>query len=432
MLKRKMTDTLLEWSRTRNRECLLVKGARQIGKTYIIREFGKKYYKNFIELNFLKNPEHKEIFEGSLSAEEIYKRLTVQVGNAELIPDKTLIFLDEIQECGAARTALKFLAEDNRYDCIASGSMLGVAYKQTASVPVGYERQIEMFALDLEEFLWAIKMSEDAIDNVREYFYSKQQIPKAINDAMMKNLREYMIVGGMPAVVNKYIETSNFNEVHSEQTKIIMSYLDDIAKYASTAEKPKVRNCYLSIPRQLAKENKKFQYSVVEKGGTARKYDNSLEWMRDAGYIKYCVNVSRPEFPLPAYEEPNYFKAYATDIGMLTAMYGYEMKAAVYNNTLKGPAKGGLYENLIADILMKKKLPLNYYKPSENRQEIEFLYTEGGAIIPVEVKAGNNAAVSLDEFIETFEPPYGLKLINGNSGINGRKVSMPLYMAMFL
>ena len=432
MLKRKIMDVLLEWKSKKNKECLLVKGARQIGKTFIIREFAKQNYDNFIELNFFLEPRHKEIFSGSLEMSEIIKRLTLQIPIAKFTPGKTLLFLDEIQECGEARTALKFIAENNKFDCIASGSMLGVAFKNTSSIPVGYEKQIEMHSMDFEEFLWALGFDETPIGYLKEYMDKKEKVPTSINDSYLEKLREYAVVGGMPAVVNKYIETKNFGEVHAEQEKIIASYLDDIAKHASTSEKPKARACYLSIPNQLAKENKKFQFSVVEKGGTARKFDSSLEWLRDAGLIKFCNNVTTPTFPLPAYNQTGYFKIYLTDIGILNAMYGFDMKAEVFNNTVKGSAKGGVYENLIADILLKKNLSLNYYKPGENKQELEFLLSKNGNIIPLEVKAGNSSTNSLNDFIKEFKPPYALKLITGNVGESETKLTLPLYMAMFL
>jgi len=307
MLKRKIMDALVEWKKKKNQECLLIKGARQVGKTFIIREFAKQNYDNFIELNFFIEPKHRGIFSGSLTMDEITKRLTLQIPTAKFVAGKTLLFMDEIQECGEARTALKSIAEDNRFDCIASGSMLGVAYKHTSSIPVGFEKQIEMHSMDFEEFLWAIGFGESPIGYLKEYFDKKEKVPTSVNDSYMEKLREYATVGGMPAVVNKYIETKNFGEVHAEQEKIVASYLDDIAKYASASEKPKARACYLSIPMQLAKENKKFQFSVVEKGGTARKFDSSLEWLRDAGLIKFCHNVETPTFPLPAYNQTGYY-----------------------------------------------------------------------------------------------------------------------------
>ena len=287
MLKRKITERLLEWKNTKDKECLLVKGARQIGKTFIIEDFARKNYKHFVEINFEQHPEMKAIFDGSLSVPELIQRITLFMPDAEFVPHETLLFLDEIQSCPQARTSLKFWAIDNQFDVIATGSLLGINYKEVSSYPVGYERQMDMFSLDFEEFLWALGVKESLIDGLRGHFTSGEAIDSLINDKMMSYLREYMAVGGMPAVVNKFVETHNFNLVHAEQSKILADYMNDIAKYAPTADKPKARNCYLSIPSQLAKENTKFQYSVVEKKGTARKFANSLDWLRDANLIAF-------------------------------------------------------------------------------------------------------------------------------------------------
>ena len=432
MLKRKIMDTLIEWKKEKRKECLLLKGARQVGKTFIIREFARQNYDNLVEINFLTQPVYKDAFEGNLGMDDIIKKITSLDNSMRFTEGKTLLFLDEIQECGNARTALKPIAEDGRFDCIASGSMLGIAYKSTRSIPVGYERQVEMYSLDFEEYLWALGYDDASIRHLREYYDDKKAVPKSINDVFAEKLREYAVVGGMPSVVNIFLETKNFGLVHREQESIISSYLDDISKYASQPEKPKVRKCYLSIPDQLAKENKKFRFSAVEKGANARKYENSLEWLRDAGLIEFCDNVTTPLFPLPAYNQTGYFKVYLTDIGILNAMYGFEMKASFFWNRLDGPAKGGIYENLIADILLKKGIPLKYYKPGESMQEIEFLLTVEGRTVPLEVKAGNGRTISLDNYIEKFDPPYALKLVTGNVGEKGKKLTLPHYMAMFL
>lgn len=432
MLKRKFYDYLLNWKKTKNKECLLVKGARQIGKTYIIEYFGKKNYKNYIYINFVENPKYKEIFEGTLSAEEIYKKLSVYVFGVKFTENETLIFLDEIQECPNARTALKFLALDNKYDVIASGSLLGINYKEVSSIPVGYERQVDMHSLDFEEFLWAIGVNDMAICYVKEFFDKKEKVPFDINEKMLEYLREYIVVGGMPNVVNIFIKTNNYNEVQNAQEKIIRSYYEDMIKYAPVAEKPKVRKCYDSIPKQLAKENKKFQFSVVEKKSTARKYGNSLEWLLDANIIQRIFNVSTPLMPLKAYEKDDQYKIYMNDIGLLVAMYGFEMKAPILENSLKGPAKGGIYENLVADIMAKRGYKLSYYKTENGSQEIEFLITTKDGVIPIEVKAGNGASVSLNTFITEFAPNIAYKLISGNLGVADNKITLPLYMAMFI
>ena len=432
MLKRKIMDDLIGWKEDKEKECLLLTGARQVGKTFIVREFAKQNYRNMIELNFATYPSLKKIFEGDLNMDTLIKKITNMMPDAKFEEGKTLLFLDEVQECGDARTALKPIAEDDRFDCIASGSMLGIAYKTTRLIPMGYERRLEMFSLDFEEFLWGQGYGDSQIENLREHFVKRKQVHQFSNDVFMEKLREYAIVGGMPSVVNKFLKTKNFGEVHKEQERIIASYLNDIARYLPTPEKVKVTSCYLSIPAQLAKENKKFQYSAVEKNARAARYENSLEWLRDAGLIGFCNNVTSPLFPLPAYNSTGIFKIYLTDIGLLNAMYGLKMKSEFYNNTLKGPAKGGIYENLIADILTKKGIPLYYYRPEKGRQEIEFLLANDDGIIPIEVKAGNGRTLSLNNFIKEFKPPYALKFITGNMGTDGKRVTMPLYMAMFL
>ena len=432
MLRRKIYGELLNWKKGKNQECLLVKGARQIGKTFIIEKFGKEQYESYIYVNFYKNPEYKKIFDGSLDAKEIYKKLSLYVENVRFVEHDTLIFLDEVQDCPNARTALKFLAIDNRYDVIASGSLLGLHYKEMTSIPVGYERTLEMFSLDFEEFLWAMGKSEQAVEALREYFDRKEKVESGVHEQFMALLREYLVVGGMPEAVNTFLKSNNYQEVYATQKKIMESYREDIKHYASTQIRQKISDCYNSIPRQLAKEYTKFQYKVVSREGNARRYENCLNWLVDAGMIKMCVNVSTPQFPLVAYEKPDQFKVYVTDIGLLTSLYGSETQTALLKDTLTGPAKGGIYENLVFDMLIKRGLFLNYYKNDKNTQEIEFLYSKDGNVIPVEVKSKNGATLSLNNFIEEYEPPCAYKLISGNLGVSGCKVTVPLYMAMFI
>lgn len=432
MLKRKIYDALMNWKNTKSRECLLVKGARQIGKTFIIEKFGKEQYSSYIYLNFYQNPEYKAIFEGSLEAVEIYKKISLYVKNIHFEVHDTLIFLDEIQGCPNARTALKFLAIDDCYDVIASGSLLGLHYREMTSIPVGYERTMDMYSLDFEEFLWAAGKSEQALAALGEYFERREKVDFGIHEQFMSLLREYLVVGGMPEAVNVFLKSNNYQEVYATQKKIMESYQEDIKHYASTPMRQKISDCYYSIPRQLAKEYTKFQYKVVSREGNARRYENSLNWLVDAGMIAMCVNVSTPLFPLVAYEKPEQFKVYVTDIGLLTSMYGFETQAALLKDTITGPAKGGIYENLVFDLLKKRGFTLNYYKNDKNTQEIEFIYTKDGSVIPVEVKSKNGATVSLNNFISEYQPPYAYKLISGNVGVSGTKVTLPLYMAMFI
>lgn len=432
MLKRKIYDALLEWKNKKDKECLLVQGARQIGKTFIIEAFGKENYTDYIYLNFYQNPEHKKIFEGSLEAEQIYKKISLYVRDVRFTEHDTLLFFDEIQECPNARTALKFLAMDNRYDVVASGSLLGLHYKEMTSIPVGYERTMEMFSLDFEEFLWAVGRTPDAIAALKDFYDRREKVDDGVHQQFMAALRDYLVVGGMPEVVNTFLRTNNYQESYATQKKIMESYREDIKHYASTTARQKISDCYLSIPRQLSKEYTKFQYKVVSREGNARRYENSLNWLVDAGMIKLCVNVSTPQFPLVAYEKPDQFKAYVTDIGLLTSLYGYETQTELLKDTLTGPAKGGIYENLVFDMLVKRGYTLNYYKNDKNTQEIEFLFARDGAVIPVEVKSRRGATISLNNFITEFMPPYAYKLTAGNVGVSGVKITMPLYMAMFV
>ena len=439
MLKRKFIETLNQWKITKKRECLLVNGARQVGKTFIVDVFGRENYQSYIYLNLFKNPEYKQIFEGEIEPTEIYKRISLLVKNVKFIEGDTLIFIDEIQACSKARTALKFLAMDDKYDIVASGSLLGLHYNKLdqenaneISIPVGYEREVEMHSLDFEEFLWATGVSESAIENLKEYYEQKKALPDSVKDLYQNKLREYLVVGGMPAVVNAFVETSNFQEAFKVQQKIFKAYEDDIQHYATNTERPKIRACYYSIPRQLAKEYSKFQYKTVEKNGNAKKYGNALDWLVDAGLIKRVHNVSLPEMPLRAYEQPENFKVYVTDVGLATHQFGFETQSALLRKELKGHAKGGIYENLIFDILHKRGFALNYYKNGENTQEIEFVFERSGEVVPVEVKSRNGLTTSMNEFIKRYSPTLAIKLIDGNVGVDGNKVSLPQFMAMFL
>lgn len=442
MLKRKVYRELLEWRSERKnglKKCLLVKGARQVGKSYIVKAFGKAEYRSFIYIDFFRQPNLKAIFNGELSADEIYKRMTANMPEIELIRGDTLIFLDEIQYCGNARTAIKFLADDMRYDVISSGSLLGLSYgdddddnvETPSSIPVGYERQIEMQSLDFEEFLWAYGYKEETIAELKGYLDNGEQIPESIHNRYEMLFREFMVVGGMPEVVADFAENKDFNRVARIQADILAEYQDDISKHAKGREKQYVRMCYDAVPKQLAREIKKFQYSTVEKGQTRRKFGGSIKWLKDANIVNACYNVREPYLPLMANADDNQFKLYINDTGLLTRMYGTEIKLAILNNTIKGNAKGGIYENVIAECLVKRGYALYYYKPDDSH-EIEFIIEKNSGTVPVEVKAGNTASVSLNTFIKDFSPNIAYKLIGGRNGVNGVKYTLPHYMVMFL
>lgn len=440
MIKRKMYKYLINWKQKKDKSALIIKGARQVGKSYLVREFGRNEYEGYIEINFLKNPLYKNIFKGDLSAEEIFKRLSAYIPNLKIIPFKTLLFLDEIQVCAEARTAVKFLVEDGSVDVISSGSLLGLSYledddknvTEPTSLPVGYEEQITMYSLDFEEFLWAKGYNDDAIAYLKDFYISNKEVSKELNDKYLELFREFMIVGGMPEVVQTFIDTNNFQEASKIQGKILADYQDDISKHAKGQEKIKVRQCYDSIPKQLAKEYKKFQYSVVEKGKTSKKYGGSIKWLCDSSLVNKCSNVNEAYIPLLAYEMDEQFKLYLNDTGLLLYLYGPETKLAILNNTLKGNAKGGIYENIISELLLKRGYKLYYYKTQNSSMEIEFVIEKNGEVIPIEVKAGNDSTPSLNSFINKYHPKVSYKFVNGNVGFLDGKKTLPHYMVMFI
>lgn len=435
-----MYKYLINWKQKKDKSALIIKGARQVGKSYLVREFGRNEYESYIEINFLKNPLYKNIFKGDLSAEEIFKRLSAYIPNLKIIPFKTLLFLDEIQVCAEARTAVKFLVEDGSVDVISSGSLLGLSYledddknvTEPTSLPVGYEEQITMYSLDFEEFLWAKGYNDDAIAYLKDFYISNKEVSKELNDKYLELFREFMIVGGMPEVVQTFIDTNNFQEASKIQGKILADYQDDISKHAKGQEKIKVRQCYDSIPKQLAKEYKKFQYSVVEKGKTSKKYGGSIKWLCDSSLVNKCSNVNEAYIPLLAYEMDDQFKLYLNDTGLLLYLYGPETKLAILNNTLKGNAKGGIYENIISESLLKRGYKLYYYKTQNSSMEIEFVIEKNGEVIPIEVKAGNDSTPSLNSFINKYHPKVSYKFVNGNVGFLDGKKTLPHYMVMFI
>ena len=439
-LRRKFYDFLVAWKEGKRQECLLVKGARQIGKTFIIEKFGREQYESFIEFNFVLEPDACELFDGSLKADDLYRKISAYDATRRIVPGRTLIFLDEIQECPNARTSLKSFALDGRCDVIASGSLLGIKYKnkrsrarrEPKSIPVGYERAVVMHSLDFEEFLWAKGVTEEAIAVLRGYYERRERVPDVLNRRYEEFLREYLIVGGMPAVVNAYLAQGDFGPVQSEQEKILAAYVDDIHKYADTTDIPKIENCYRAIPRTLAKENRKFKYAEVEKGGSERKYRASVDWLCDAALALRAENVTTAEIPLGAQIRDGWFKLYLSDVGLLSAMFGTETKGLLYSGKLVGNAKGGLFENWIAATLAQKGVPLAYYKTESGMREIEFVLERSGGLVPLEVKSSNGATVSLNEFLAAKNVPYGYKFVDGNVGVTGKKITLPHYMAMFI
>jgi predicted AAA+ superfamily ATPase len=431
MLVRKMTEELFRWKERKSKKPLVIKGARQVGKTYIVDAFAKNNYENYVYINFEETPSNKLIFEGDLDIETLIKQITLRVKDAKLVENKTLIFLDEIQSCPGARTALKFFALDGRFDVIASGSLLGIGYSEVSSFPVGYTDQLVMYSMDFEEFLWANGITPESILDIKTYFEQKKAVPEAMHTKMMELFREHIVIGGMPAVVNEFVSTYSFFEVRRIQKAIINDYLDDIAKYAKDSEKAKARACFLSIPKQLSKDYKKFQYSVVEKKGTARKFGGSLMWIYDAGIINYCYNLSKTELPFEGNVDENVFKVYMNDTGLLISMLDDGAGADIIDGKL-GIYKGAVFENIIADIFTKSGKKL-YCFEKPNSVQIDFFIRMPVGAVPVEVKAADNVKAKSLKMVLTWQGiNYGIKLSSKNVGSVDKIDSFPLYMAMFL
>jgi predicted AAA+ superfamily ATPase len=432
VLKRKVVSELIDWKNNHKNKCLLVIGARQIGKTFIIREFAKENYDSFYEINFLENEKQKEIFKDDLSVDNIIKEISLRIPTFKVDDGKTLLFLDEIQECPQAITALKFLAQDKRFDCIASGSMLGMAYKRTSSFPVGYIDRIYMNSLDFEEFLWAKGVTDETINYIKEFYDNKKQVNMFAHNGMLELFREYIVLGGMPEVINEFLASNNFNVALNIQKEILDGYRDDIIKYAPEDEKVKIRACFDSIPVQLAKDNKKFKYNLVQKKADKNKLFNSLEWLYDAGIINFCYNLRNPEAPFEGNKIIDSFKVYMKDTGLLMAMMDEGSQLEIMNGNL-GIYKGAIYENIIADVFNKSGKKL-YYFEKNSTLEIDFFIRYNNEVTAVEVKSADNTkSKSLNSIMNNYGVKQGIKLSTKNIGYDSNGVlSLPLYMSMFL
>ncbi len=445
MLKRKIENQLLEWKNTPVKKPLVIKGIRQCGKTYIAMDFARKNYRSVVYMNFTLEPDKITAFTGNKDVETIIINLSALIPDAEFIPGQTCIILDEIQDCPDARTALKSFKEDGRFDVIATGSLLGVkGYGEKKkkeknqklgknSVPVGYETVVDMHPLDFEEFLWANGISDRIVDVIRESFKKETPVPDGIHRALMELLYRYVIVGGLPAVVNEFLDTKNIGKVYRMQRNLLGEYVDDMVKYAEDKDKPYIRECFESIPRQLAKENKKFQYSLIKNGGRSSVYLGSLQWMEDAGIIKRCYNTSITELPLDGNAIEDCFKVYVTDIGILMSMLDFGTQADILKGNLFG-YKGAIFENLMADFLCKNGRNL-YYFHRDSGLEIDFLLRHNGKCTPLEVKANTGKAKSMTTVLksrEVYHLTEGLKLGNYNVGRSGNILTLPLYMGFLL
>lgn len=436
MLKRKIEQALINWKNTPNHSPLIIKGCRQCGKTFSVRDFAKKNYKYEVYLNFFKNPSYISIFDGSLEIDNLIMMMSALLGPSAVFKQgETVIILDEIQDCPEARTALKFFREDGRFDVIGTGSLLGVkGYgKQPKSIPVGSETVIEMHPLDFEEFLWANGITPQIIDKLKEYFNEEKPVPEALHEKMRQLILQYTVVGGMPEVVDTFVKTKQMNSVLALQRDIVRSYEDDMVKYADDKDKSLIKECFQSIPKQLSKENKKFQYSIVKKGGTASKFQGSIQWIEDAGIIARCYNLDLPELPLDGNAIDDVFKVYMQDSGLLVSMLEDGTQFDILQGNLYG-YKGAIFENLMADIFTKMGRKLYYYH-KDSGLEIDFVIRYKGGATLIEVKATTGNTKSTKTILsnpEKYHVAGAIKLGDYNVGRNEKMLTIPVYMGFLL
>ena len=436
MLKRKIEKRLVEWKNIPGRKPLIVKGCRQCGKTFSVLKFANENYKHVVYLNFFENPDYSSVFAGALDVDTIVMMISaLLVDKAVFEPNETVLMLDEIQECPEARTALKFFRTDGRYDVIGTGSLLGVkGYgREPKSIPVGSETVIDMYPLDFEEFLWANGISESIIDMLQKSLDTETPVPEALHSRMRQLILQYAVVGGMPDAVQTFVDGRQMGDVLRIQRDIVRSYEDDMVKYAEKKDKARIRECFQSIPRQLAKENKKFQYSVVRKGSTAVKYAGSLQWIEDAGIITRCHNLSITELPLDGNAEEDVFKVYMCDMGLFVSMLEDGTQYDILQGNLYG-YKGAIFENLIADIFFKMGRKL-YYFHKDSGLEVDFVIRYRGECTLVEVKAATGNVKSTKTILkhpEKYHVSSAIKLGDYNVGRDGQILTLPLYMAFLL
>ena len=437
MLQRKIEKILLDWKNTIDHKPLIVKGCRQCGKTFSVLDFANKHYEHVVYLNFFANPQYASVFSGQLDVDHITMLLSALMGRDAIFEaGKTILVLDEIQECPDARTSLKFFKLDGRYDVIGTGSLLGVkgyGSKEPKSIPVGYETVIDMYPLDFEEFLWANGISEQIIALLKDSLQNEKAIPEALHQRLRELLLQYTVVGGMPDAVQTFVNTKRMDEVLQIQRDIVRSYEDDMVKYADKKDKPVIRECFQSIPKQLSKENKKFQYSVVKKGATASKFEGSLQWIEDAGIISRCYNLSITELPLDGNAEQNIFKVYMRDMGLFVAMLEDGTQFDILQGNLFG-YKGAIFESLIADIFAKMGRKLYYYH-KDSGLEVDFVIRYKGECVLVEVKANSGNTKSTKTILnhpEKYHVNSAIKLGDYNIGRSDKILTLPLYMAFLL
>ena len=427
-MKRKITDGLIEWkNKSKGRMPLLVYGARQVGKTHILREFGERFYKNVAYVNLETNQTVSSYFSENIEPERLIRFLETEA-QERIIPGETLIIFDEIQTCERALTSLKYFNEKTpEYHIVCAGSLLGVAInREQYSFPVGNVDSMTLFPLDFEEFLWALN-EENLCEEIKRSFENNEALPYALHGKALDLYKLYLIIGGMPRAVLTYIESGSLLTVPDVQNKIINDYIADMAKYALNAESVKIRSAYNSIPVQLAKENKKFQYKLAQRGGTATIFGSAIDWLNFAGVILKCTRIEHGMEPISVYSDLASFKLYMSDIGLLTMKSGISQQTILSSGEVENTFLGAISENYVAQAFAAKHYNL-YYWTTEGKAELDFVLQKGNEIISVEVKTGTQTkSKSLAMFVEKYKPAYSIRISSKNFGFENNIKSVPLY-----
>lgn len=442
MYKRKIEKTLLEWKEQSNRKPLVIKGCRQCGKTSSVMAFAKEHYQHVVYLDFHEHREYKAFFAGALDIDTLIMLISAGIKGAKFVAGKTCLVFDEIQDCPSARASLKFFKLDGRFDVICTGSLLGVnGYKtkeelkeeENASIPVGFEQIVTMYPMDFEEWLWANGIEQQHIEYLRDCLQKETPVIEGMHQRMRELLLRYVVVGGMPEAVKTFLETHNINNVQDVQRGIVETYKSDMLKYALQEDKSRIRECFESIPAQLARENKKFTYSVIRSNARSTQYLGSLQWIEDAGIIIRCYNLNITELPLDGNADKEVFKVYMADIGLLVSMLEEGTAWSIMQGDMLS-YKGAIFENLIADILGKMGRKLYYFRKNSGL-ELDFVMRYQGECCPLECKAKTGNAKSLQTVLkhqEHYHVYHAFKTGDYNIGRNGPLLTLPLYMVFLL
>lgn len=435
LLRRKIDDFLNEWKSDPQRLPLVVKGARQIGKTASLTAFARSNYSNFVYVNFALEPKYASIFSDGYSVDDILRNMSFIDPAKKFIPGQTLIFFDELQACPDCATSLKSFKIDGRYDVVCSGSLMGINYQQIESNSVGYKVDYEMHSMDFEEFLWAKGYSDGQINVLLDKMRDLSPLPESMMNAMLEAFRDYIVIGGMPAVVADFVETSNFGNALRMQRQLLLDYEEDITKYAQGLDKGKIKSVYNHITVSLGQVNKKFQITKVARGARSREYIGTVDWLNDAGIVNVCYCLDSVSLPLKGNYNPKSFKLYYRDTGLLVASLDEESQDDLRINRNFDTYKGAVYENIVADMLVKQGYSLYYYANEKSTLEIDFFVRDKDSLVPVEVKAGDNVPKSMLRLIESEKYPdvkYGIKFGLRNIGFDGRYYTFPYFLCFLL